>query len=254
MSYLECWHVVPQNRLSFNELYDRIVKIIETNYSNGELNNIETNEGSYSSLQQDWRREIQTMFEELKTKEQQIRDREQAMLQMTLEQNHQRVQLEQWEHELHERELHVIERELSLLMLTNQQERLQHQTPKARTRSGRFMRSLLHAALNGNASLSSATATSLISSPTSLFAQNKTSHLHKRLFALDFRHLISVCRDPGMNRPHPASDQNLLSPVSDPSSPISSLGKSTPTTPNLNRLRTLTCKFYLPSFSAYFYL
>ncbi|CAF0845104.1 unnamed protein product [Adineta ricciae] len=218
----ECWHVLPQNRLSFNELHDRIVKIIETNYSNAELNNIETNEGSYSSLQQDWRKEIQTIFDELKTKEQQIRDREQAMLQKTLEQNDQRLQLEQWEHELHEREMHVIERELSLLMLTNQQERLQHQTPKAQKRSGRFMRSLLHAALNGNASLSSATATSLISSPT------------------NFRHLISVCRDPGMNRHHPASDQNLLSPVSDPSSPIGSSAKSTPTTPNLSRLRTLT--------------
>ncbi|CAF0772524.1 unnamed protein product [Adineta ricciae] len=202
----ECWHVLPQNRLSFNELHDRIVKIIETNYSNAELNNIETNEGSYSSLQQDWRKEIQTIFDELKTKEQQIRDREQAMLQKTLEQNDQRLQLEQWEHELHEREMHVIERELSLLMLTNQQERLQHQTPKAQKRSGRFMRSLLHAALNGNASLSSATATSLISSPT------------------NFRHLISVCRDP----------------VSDPSSPIGSSAKSTPTTPNLSRLRTLT--------------
>lgn len=181
LSYLECWHLVAQSRLSFNELHDRIVKIIETNYSNAELSNIEANEGSYSSLQQDWRKEIQTIFEELKTKEQQIRDREQAMLQMTLEQNHQRLQLEKWEHELHEREMHVIERELSLLMLTNQQERLHHQTPRVQKRSGRFMRSLLHAALNGSSSLSSATATSIISSPTSLFSRKRISSLHKRL-------------------------------------------------------------------------
>ena len=91
------------------------------------------------------------------------------MLQKTLEQNHQRMQLEKWEHELHERELQVIERELSLLIITNNQERLQQQTPKVQKRSGRFMRSLLHSALNGSASLLSATATNLISSPTSWF-------------------------------------------------------------------------------------
>jgi len=91
------------------------------------------------------------------------------MLQLTIEQNHQRMKLEKWEHELHEREMHVIERELALLMLTNNQERLHQQTPKAQKRSGRFMRSLLHAALTGSANLSSAAAANLISSPTSLF-------------------------------------------------------------------------------------
>ncbi len=94
------------------------------------------------------------------------------MLQLTIQQNHQRMQLEKWEHDLHEREMHIIECELKLLMLANNnnnQERCHQQTPKVHKRSGRFMRSLLHATLNGSASLSSTTATNLISSPTSLF-------------------------------------------------------------------------------------
>lgn len=90
------------------------------------------------------------------------------MLQTTLQQNHQRVQLEKWEHDLHEREMLIIERELKLLMSTSNQERL-HQTPKVQKRSGHFMRALLHATLNGSASLSSTTAANLISSPTSSF-------------------------------------------------------------------------------------
>ena len=99
-----------------------------------------------------------------------IRDREQAMLQLTLEQNQQRMQLEKWAQELHQREMRIIESELKLLMSTNTNilDRCNQQPPKVQKRSGRFMRSLLHAALNGHANLSSATASNLISSPTSL--------------------------------------------------------------------------------------
>ena len=104
-----------------------------------------------------------------------IRDREQAMLQLTIEQNHQRMQLEKWEHELHEREMHIIELELKLLMASNNnnnhhhQDRSHQQTPKVQKRSGRFMRSLLQATMNGHANLSSTTANHVISNPTSLF-------------------------------------------------------------------------------------
>jgi len=192
LEFLDCWHILPQDRPTFSQLCEQINNIIEKNYGNNELNKIESIEESYSSLQQDWRKEIQDIFAELKTKEQviqkrffylnkknkffhflqEIRDREQAMLQLTIQQNHQRMQLEKWEHELHEREMHIIQCELKLLMSTNNninQERCHQQTPKVQKRSGRFMRSLLNVALNGNASLSSTTAANLISSPTSLF-------------------------------------------------------------------------------------
>ncbi len=92
------------------------------------------------------------------------------MLQLTIQQNHQRMQLEKWEHELHEREMHLIECELKLLMSNNNnQDRFHQQTPKVQKRSGNFMRSLL----NTNSNLSSTPATHLISSPTSLFFINE---------------------------------------------------------------------------------
>ncbi len=51
-------------------MFEQITNIIKTNYPNNELNTIESIEESYSSLQQDWRKEIQEIFEELKNKEQ----------------------------------------------------------------------------------------------------------------------------------------------------------------------------------------
>src|SRR4051812_40554048 len=112
------------------------------------------------------------------------------MLQLTLQQNTQRMELAKWEHELHEREMHIIECELKFLMSANNQERLHPQTPKVQKRSGRFMRSLLNATLNGSTALSSTTATNLISSPTSLifFTLIKQSIIFE---FIDFRHLIS---------------------------------------------------------------
>jgi hypothetical protein len=67
---IDCWQILPQDRPTFSQLYDQINNIIETNYANNELNNMEPSEETYSSLQQDWRKEIQDIFAELKTKEQ----------------------------------------------------------------------------------------------------------------------------------------------------------------------------------------
>lgn len=63
---LGCWKISPQERPTFNELFDQINRIIEKNQ-------IESTEESYQSLQKDWRQEIQDMFNELKEKEQVIR-------------------------------------------------------------------------------------------------------------------------------------------------------------------------------------
>lgn len=93
------------------------------------------------------------------------------MLQLTIEQNHQRMQLEKWEQKLQEREMHLLEMELKLFMApaTNTHQERPHQTPKVQKRSGHFMRALLQSTLNGHAHLSSTTATHVISNPTSLF-------------------------------------------------------------------------------------
>lgn len=247
----DCWEIVPQKRPTFRELYDEINAIADAYSTDGDLTCSETDEGSFSSLQEDWRKEIQEIFDELKTKEQEIRDREQAMLQMTLDQNHQRMQLEKWENDLHEREMHIIECELKLLMAskTNPQER----TPRIQKRSGNFMRALLNATLNGTSSLSSTTATHIIGHPT------------------NFRHLICVSKENNMlqQHHHPSLDygssstlpiNGIRSPPLPKSTSVSSTlpanskihtssptiphtSKSTPTTPNLNRLRTLTFHF-----------
>ena len=172
------------------------------------------------------------------------------MYQRSLEQNHQRLELEKWEQQLHEREMHIVELELRLLMAKNDQERAHSQTPKIQKRSGRFMRSLL----NGHTNLSS-TNNTLISSPTS---KNQLYHffvlfLHRTRSNLDFRHLISVCHNPPgfehsssptiptsssspISCPNPATQSSTKSPYS-----RSYSSSSTPSTPNMNRLRTLTC-------------
>ena len=66
----DCWQILPKDRPTFSQLIEQINKIIETNYTNNDLINTESGEESYLSLQEDWRREIQDIFDELKTKEQ----------------------------------------------------------------------------------------------------------------------------------------------------------------------------------------
>ncbi|CAF4280139.1 unnamed protein product [Rotaria sp. Silwood2] len=154
-----------------------------------------------------------------------------------------------------EQELH--ERELKLLMSANNQEYLHQQTPKVQKRSGHSGLSLLHAELNGSTTLSSTTASNLISRPTY------------------FRHLVSICREQNLHH-QPAIDHNSSSSTNPntilPTSPTYISGstnnihssnstmmqihsdssnnqnfshnlytnQSTLATPNLNRLQTLT--------------
>ncbi|CAF3436491.1 unnamed protein product [Rotaria sp. Silwood1] len=229
-----CWKISPHERPTFSMLLEQINKIIEINYTTNQINHMEPNEESYQSLQKDWRQEIQDMFNELKEKEQEIRDREQAIHQRLLEQNHQRLELEKWEQQLYEREMHIVELELQLLIAKNNQQRTHHHTPKISNRSGGFFRSIL----NGTNNISS-NSTTLISSPT------------------NFRHLISVCHnqpniDPTLSPNVPTLSPSFSSSISCSMAPNSTnkssnsqfnrsySSNSTPTTPNMSRLRTLT--------------
>jgi serine/threonine protein kinase len=54
----DCWKILPHERPTFSDLLEQINQIMEPN------------EESYQSLQNDWRQEIQDMFNELKEKEQ----------------------------------------------------------------------------------------------------------------------------------------------------------------------------------------
>lgn len=71
---LDCWQCLPQDRPTFSQLYENISNIIATHYSNNDLDTIESSNDSFNSLQKDWRKEIQDIFEELKTKEQVKKD------------------------------------------------------------------------------------------------------------------------------------------------------------------------------------
>jgi len=67
---LDCWQSLPQDRPTFSRLYEQINDIIERNYANKDSSDMESTDESYLSMQEDWKKEIQIIFEELKTKEQ----------------------------------------------------------------------------------------------------------------------------------------------------------------------------------------
>lgn len=65
-----CWKILPQERPTFAELLQQINAMTPL-----DIRPLEAPDESYQSLQQDWRQEIQDMFEELKEKEQVRTDR-----------------------------------------------------------------------------------------------------------------------------------------------------------------------------------
>ncbi|CAF0858727.1 unnamed protein product [Didymodactylos carnosus] len=248
-----CWQKKVDDRPSFSKILDQLNNI-EDETSSAEMS--PTNE-SFHTMQQDWRNEIHEMFQELKEKEKEIRDRESLILKKDIEQHHLQIALQKWEKQLHERELFVIECELRLIMGKQQEHNHHPHTPKPQKRSGRFMRALITSTLQTNSTHSSQT--NKISSP------------------INFRHLISVCRDqdkhhftttqsadhtdnftPTSSTP-PSSSLSSSSPISCPSTttlPSTTLSSSPkkalnngslshtpnstmPNTPTLNRLRTL---------------
>ena len=60
----------PQERPTFGDLLDDIHRIIANNSTHDLVHPTGSTEESYQSLQEDWRQEIQDMFNELKEKEQ----------------------------------------------------------------------------------------------------------------------------------------------------------------------------------------
>ena len=67
---LDCWKIHPDERPTFSDLLKQINTIITMNYTTNEINHMKLNDESYQSLQNDWRQEIQDIFNELKEKEQ----------------------------------------------------------------------------------------------------------------------------------------------------------------------------------------
>ncbi|XP_038076025.1 mitogen-activated protein kinase kinase kinase 10-like [Patiria miniata] len=173
----ECWNPEPHQRPSFPEILNHLREIQDSPF-------IDTPHESFRSMQQDWKQEIQEMFDEIRLKEKELRTREEELMRQNIEQQcHARV-LRQREQELAEREIDLLGRELNIMILQQQQD----DKPVPKKRRNKFRR-------------------------------GKVRRSNKRISGpSDFQHKLTVRTDPSYDRRDPRSP---LSPEdSPPKSPL----------------------------------
>ncbi|XP_067293395.1 LOW QUALITY PROTEIN: mitogen-activated protein kinase kinase kinase 11, partial [Pseudorasbora parva] len=123
----ECWDQDPHRRPNFPSILEQLTALEEQVME-------EMPQDSFHSLQEDWKLEIQDMFDELRAKEKELRCREEELKRAALEQKSHEEFLRQREQQLAQWEQDVFERELSLLIL-----HLNHnQKPNVKKRKGTF--------------------------------------------------------------------------------------------------------------------
>uniref|UniRef100_A0A3Q3G437 Mitogen-activated protein kinase kinase kinase n=1 Tax=Labrus bergylta TaxID=56723 RepID=A0A3Q3G437_9LABR len=127
----ECWSSNPRSRPSFTSILRRLLAIEQSAMFQMPLE-------SFHSLQEDWRLEIQQMFDELRAKEKELRSWEEALARAAEEQREQEEQLRRREQELAEREIDIVERELNIIIHQVYQEK-----PSVKKRKGHFKKSRL---------------------------------------------------------------------------------------------------------------
>lgn len=127
----ECWSPIPHSRPSFSSILRRLLAIEQSAMFQMPLE-------SFHSLQEDWRQEIQQMFDELRAKEKELRSWEEALARAAEEQREQEEQLKRREQELAEREIDIVERELNIIIHQMYQEK-----PSVKKRKGHFKKSRL---------------------------------------------------------------------------------------------------------------
>ncbi|XP_002731591.2 mitogen-activated protein kinase kinase kinase 9-like [Saccoglossus kowalevskii] len=177
----ECWHADPHKRPSFHEILDQLNEIAESSFIN-------TPYESFHSMQEDWRVEIEAMFQELKMKEKELRSREEELSKAALQQKLQEECLKKREQELAEREIDLLERELNIMILQQQQDK-----PTPKKRKGKFKKGRLKLKKEGG---------KRISMPS------------------DFQHKITVRPSPPPERRGPRLPNSPDSPHSPPASPL----------------------------------
>ncbi|XP_069500958.1 mitogen-activated protein kinase kinase kinase 11 [Ambystoma mexicanum] len=155
----ECWAQDPHRRPSFVSILEQLtaleVQVLE-----------EMPQDSFHSMQDDWKLEIQSMFDELRTKEKELLSREEELKRAALEQKSHEEFLRQREHELAQWELEVFERELTLLI-----HQMNKEKPNVKKRKGTFKRNKL-----------------------------KGRDSDKIGMPLDFKHRITVQASPGLDQ------------------------------------------------------
>ncbi|XP_041634592.1 mitogen-activated protein kinase kinase kinase 11 [Cheilinus undulatus] len=124
----ECWDQDPHRRPSFSSILSQLMALEQQVKE-------EMPQDSFHSLQEDWKLEIQDMFDELRAKEKELRCREEELKRAALEQKSHEEFLRQREQQLAQWEQDVFERELSLLIqhLNQNQEK-----PNVKKRKGTF--------------------------------------------------------------------------------------------------------------------
>lgn len=125
----DCWSADPHARPPFSTILDLLTSIEESGF-------FEMPAESFHSLQDDWKLEIQEMFDQLRAKEKELRSWEEELTRAALQQKYQQEALRRREQELAEREIHILERELNVII-----QQLYHEKPRAEQRHGMFRRS-----------------------------------------------------------------------------------------------------------------
>ncbi|XP_057716351.1 mitogen-activated protein kinase kinase kinase 9 [Corythoichthys intestinalis] len=123
-----CWSSDPHSRPHFAEIQDQLTAIEESGF-------FEMPAESFCSLQDDWKLEIQEMFDQLRTKEKELRSWEEELTRAALQQKCQEEALRRREQELAEREIHILERELNIII-----HQLYRDKPHVERRQGKFRR------------------------------------------------------------------------------------------------------------------
>uniref|UniRef100_A0A8C4GK06 Mitogen-activated protein kinase kinase kinase n=1 Tax=Dicentrarchus labrax TaxID=13489 RepID=A0A8C4GK06_DICLA len=127
----DCWSPDPHSRPLFTTILDQLTAIEESGF-------FEMPVESFHSLQDDWKLEIQEMFDQLRTKEKELRSWEEELTQAALQQKCQEEALRRREQELAEREIHILERELNIII-----HQLYQEKPHVESRQGKFRRNRL---------------------------------------------------------------------------------------------------------------
>ncbi|XP_060031525.1 mitogen-activated protein kinase kinase kinase 9 isoform X2 [Erinaceus europaeus] len=127
----DCWNPDPHARPSFTNILDQLTTIEESGF-------FEMPKDSFHCLQDDWKHEIQEMFDQLRAKEKELHTWEEELTRAALQQKNQEELLRRREQELAEREIDILERELNIII-----HQLCQEKPRVKKRKGKFRKSRL---------------------------------------------------------------------------------------------------------------
>ncbi|XP_077178756.1 mitogen-activated protein kinase kinase kinase 9 isoform X3 [Paroedura picta] len=127
----DCWNTDPHSRPSFDDVLNQLTNIEESGF-------FEMPKDSFHSLQEDWKLEIQEMFDQLRAKEKELRTWEEELTRAAVQQKNHEQLLRQREQELAEREINILERELNIII-----HQLCQDKPLVKKRMGKFRKNRL---------------------------------------------------------------------------------------------------------------